>query len=42
MKDSERIAYLKRIIKESPNTPKARNAKWLIKEIQNQQKWVQS
>ena len=33
MTDKERIKYLKRIIKESPNTPKARNARWLIKEI---------
>lgn len=33
MTDQQRIVYLKRIIKESPNTPKARNAKWLIKEI---------
>jgi len=42
MNDRDRIAYLKRIIKESPNTPKARNAKWLIKEIQNQEKWRQT
>ena len=36
MTDRERIAYLERIIKESPNTPKARNARWLIKEIKSQ------
>lgn len=35
MTDAERIAYLKDIIKNFPGTPKARNARWLIKEIQS-------
>jgi hypothetical protein len=33
MTDLERIEYLERIIEESPNTPKARIAAWLIDEI---------
>ena len=34
MNDLERIAYLKLIIKQSPNTPKARNARKIIKDIE--------
>jgi hypothetical protein len=30
MNDKERIAYLKLIIKLHPNTPKARNAQWML------------
>ncbi len=33
MSNSQRIKYLQRIIKESPGTPKARNARWLLKEL---------
>ncbi len=36
MNDIQRIEYLNLIISQSPNTPKARNAKWLIQEINTQ------
>ena len=38
MNDKERIEYCQRIIAAYPNTPKARNAKWLIREIKTQSK----
>lgn len=38
MNDEQRIEYLKQIIKESPKSTKARNARWLIKEIKAGQK----
>jgi len=40
MTDAQRIAYLKRIIAESPNTTKARNAQWLIDEIKSTPKLI--
>ena len=34
--DARRVKYLQKIIEQSPTTPKARNAAWLIGEIENQ------
>lgn len=34
MTDDDRIEYCRQIIREKPGTPAARNARWLIRELQ--------